>query len=56
MADNQYYGTGRRKSSTARVFAKVGSGDIVINKRSLQDYLVVLPLVWWLCRLWNWSI
>ena len=38
MADNQYYGTGRRKSSTARVFAKVGSGNIVINKRSLQDY------------------
>ena len=38
MADNLYYGTGRRKSATARVFAKVGSGDIVINKRSLQDY------------------
>ncbi|MFB0975607.1 MAG: 30S ribosomal protein S9, partial [Tolumonas sp.] len=38
MAENQYYGTGRRKSSTARVFAKVGSGNIVINKRSLQDY------------------
>lgn len=38
MAETQYYGTGRRKSSTARVFAKVGSGNIVINKRSLEDY------------------
>ncbi|WP_163355697.1 30S ribosomal protein S9, partial [Escherichia coli] len=38
MADNQYYGTGRRKSSSARVFIKPGSGNIVINKRSLEVY------------------
>jgi small subunit ribosomal protein S9 len=38
MAENQYYGTGRRKSSTARVFAKPGKGNIVINKRSLEEY------------------
>lgn len=38
MAENQYYGTGRRKSSTARVFVKPGKGEIVINKRSLEDY------------------
>ena len=38
MADNQYYGTGRRKSSSARVFIKPGSGNIVINKRSLEQY------------------
>ncbi|OCG59181.1 30S ribosomal protein S9 [Gilliamella sp. GillExp13] len=38
MADNQYYGTGRRKSSAARVFIKSGSGNIVINKRSLEQY------------------
>ncbi|PMH39803.1 30S ribosomal protein S9 [Vibrio sp. 10N.286.49.B3] len=38
MAENQYYGTGRRKSSAARVFIKPGSGDIVINKRSLDVY------------------
>ncbi len=38
MAEHQYYGTGRRKSANAREFAKVGSGDIVINKRLLQDY------------------
>ncbi|MCX9458443.1 30S ribosomal protein S9, partial [Vibrio cholerae] len=29
MAENQYYGTGRRKSSSARVFIKPGSGKIV---------------------------
>ncbi len=38
MADNQYYGTGRRKSSTARVFIKPGSGNITINKRSIEEY------------------
>jgi len=38
MADNQYYGTGRRKSSSARVFIKPGNGNIVINKRSLEQY------------------
>jgi small subunit ribosomal protein S9 len=38
MALNQYYGTGRRKSSTARVFLRPGSGAIVINQRSLEEY------------------
>ena len=38
MAENQYYGTGRRKSSTARVFLKAGSGNITVNKRSLDTY------------------
>lgn len=38
MADTQYYGTGRRKSSTARVFMKQGSGNIVINKLTLEEY------------------
>ncbi|EKE71471.1 30S ribosomal protein S9 [Gallaecimonas xiamenensis] len=38
MADNQYYGTGRRKSSTARVFIKQGTGSITINKRTLEEY------------------
>ncbi|HAO24381.1 MULTISPECIES: 30S ribosomal protein S9 [unclassified Methylophaga] len=37
MADS-YYATGRRKSSTARVFMKPGSGNITINTRSLEDY------------------
>ncbi|GAA4901509.1 30S ribosomal protein S9 [Ferrimonas pelagia] len=34
----QYYGTGRRKTSTARVFIKQGSGEITINKRSLEQF------------------
>jgi len=33
-----YYGTGRRKSSTARVFLSRGSGDIVVNRRPLDQY------------------
>ncbi len=32
------YGTGRRKSSTARVYLKPGKGDITINKRSIDEY------------------
>lgn len=36
---SQYYtGTGRRKSSTARVYLKHGKGDIIINGKSLDDY------------------
>ncbi len=38
MAETQNYGTGRRKSSTARVFIKPGIGNIVINQRSLEQY------------------
>lgn len=38
MADTQYYGTGRRKTSTARVFIKNGSGNITVNSRSLENY------------------
>jgi small subunit ribosomal protein S9 len=34
----QNYGTGRRKSATARVFIKGGSGEIIVNKRKLDDY------------------
>ena len=38
MADQTYYGTGRRKSSTARVFLKRGSGQITINNRTIEQY------------------
>ncbi len=38
MATTQNYGTGRRKSSTARVFMRPGTGAIVINKRSIEEY------------------
>lgn len=34
----QYYGTGRRKSSTARVFLRPGKGEIKVNNRLLEDY------------------
>jgi small subunit ribosomal protein S9 len=38
MADTQFYGTGRRKTSAARVFLKSGSGSITVNDRSLDAY------------------
>ncbi|RDE22959.1 30S ribosomal protein S9 [Motiliproteus coralliicola] len=38
MSTTQYYGTGRRKTSTARVFLKPGTGNIEINGRSLEQY------------------
>ena len=34
----RYYGTGRRKSSTARVYLKPGKGDFVVNKRNIDGY------------------
>lgn len=34
----QYYGTGRRKSSTARVFLRQGDGKITVNSRPLDEY------------------
>jgi len=38
MSVTQYYGTGRRKSSTARVFLRPGSGSITVNSRTLDEY------------------
>jgi small subunit ribosomal protein S9 len=38
MAAEQFYGTGRRKTSTARVFISQGSGLITVNGRNLDDY------------------
>ncbi len=38
MATAQYYGTGRRKTSTARVFLRTGTGNIVINGRPIDEY------------------
>ena len=35
---DQYYGTGRRKRSVARVFLRPGSGKIIINKQDLSEY------------------
>lgn len=36
----QYYGTGRRKSSVARVFLRPGSGEITVNGRPFEHYFV----------------
>ena len=38
MADTQFYGTGRRKTSAARVFMTSGSGKITINDRAIEVY------------------
>ena len=34
----QYYGTGRRKDSVARVYLRPGEGNVVVNKRPLEEY------------------
>ena len=38
MSENQYYSTGRRKTSTARVYLRKGSGSITVNRRPLDQY------------------
>ncbi|HEX8187707.1 MAG TPA: 30S ribosomal protein S9 [Pyrinomonadaceae bacterium] len=38
MADIQYYGTGRRKTSTARVYLRPGTGEIKINRKAFDQY------------------
>jgi small subunit ribosomal protein S9 len=38
MAEQKAYGTGRRKESVARVYLKVGSGNITVNERPLERY------------------
>jgi small subunit ribosomal protein S9 len=38
MAAASYYGTGKRKSSIARVWLKPGTGNIIVNKKSLDEY------------------
>ena len=38
MAQQHYYGTGRRKSAIARVFARTGSGRILVNNKPVEEY------------------
>jgi len=38
LSDSQYYGTGRRKTSTARVFLRHGSGQILVNQKPFDTY------------------
>lgn len=53
MDKTQYYGTGKRKTSTARVFLMPGTGQIVVNRMDFKEYfkskvqhvMVTQPLV-----------
>jgi len=38
MAEQRFYATGKRKTSIARVYMKPGSGEIIVNKRSLDEF------------------
>jgi small subunit ribosomal protein S9 len=38
MSTPQYYGTGRRKTSVARVFLRPGTGKVTVNGRTLENY------------------
>ena len=38
MADIQYYGTGRRKTSTARIYLRPGTGNVVVNRKAFDAY------------------
>ena len=46
----QYYGTGRRKTSCARVFLRPGTGRILVNKRPLEEYFPRATLIMDLTR------
>ena len=38
MADIQYYGTGRRKTASARVYLRPGNGQIMVNRKAFETY------------------
>ncbi len=38
MAETQYYGTGRRKTSVARVYLRPGEGKMTVNRRDFENY------------------
>lgn len=38
MAEIQYYGTGRRKTSTARVYLRPGAGEVLVNRKPFDKY------------------
>ena len=45
MANEKYYGTGRRKSSVARVYVVAGSGKITVNGREVKEYFPYATLI-----------
>jgi small subunit ribosomal protein S9 len=38
VADIQYYGTGRRKTSTARIYLRPGTGNVMVNRKAFESY------------------
>ena len=45
MANEKYYGTGRRKSSIARVYVSAGKGEITVNGRPVKEYFPYESLI-----------
>ncbi|MCQ2772714.1 MAG: 30S ribosomal protein S9 [Bacilli bacterium] len=45
MAESKYYGTGRRKSSVARVYVCAGEGKITVNGKDVSEYMPYATLV-----------
>ncbi|MDY5441385.1 MAG: 30S ribosomal protein S9 [Candidatus Enteromonas sp.] len=45
MANEKYYGTGRRKSSIARVYVAAGKGEITVNGRAVREYFPYETLI-----------
>jgi len=45
VAETAFYGTGKRKSSVARVWMNTGSGNILINGRSIEEYFKITRLI-----------
>ena len=46
MANNRFYATGRRKEATARVWIRPGSGEFLVNKKSVEAYFTRQVLKW----------
>jgi len=56
MSNEIFYATGRRKTSSARVYLKKGKGDISVNDRKLDEYFGRKVLRCWLCNHLNFLI
>ena len=46
--ENTYYATGRRKTAIARTWIKPGSGEIIINDRSVEEYFPIETIREWI--------
>ena len=52
MNGKYYYGTGRRKSSVARVFLQKGTGQIIVNGRPVDEFSAAKLVAWWFANHW----